>query len=208
MRLLICSLLVLPLLGQSPLEKKPNAGDVSIKTEVSSTEQLRSLAEQGNIEAQYKLVVALGEKENATSAEKAEKIKWCRKAAEKGHAGAQRLLGEMYTTGSIGSMNDGEAVKWYKLAAEQGDVDAQICTGILYSTGGVGLRKMNSEVVVWLSLAEMYGAKLYPEVKVFRDTALNEIIKFDPKLVNLIKARILEIKNNIQKRKGASSNRP
>ena len=55
----------------------------------------------------------------------AEAVKWFRKAAEQGHAGAQFNLGYCYMNG-IGVAKDGaEAVKWYRKAARQGDEDAQ-----------------------------------------------------------------------------------
>lgn len=51
--------------------------------------------------------------------------KWYRKAAELGHASAQRRLGDYYAYGHGGLKEDHEeAVKWYRKAADQGNDDA------------------------------------------------------------------------------------
>jgi TPR repeat protein len=42
---------------------------------------------------------------------------WCRKAAEQGHAAAQRFLGDFYSTGLGVPQDDVEAHKWMNLAA-------------------------------------------------------------------------------------------
>ena len=63
-----------------------------------SLEQCRKLAEEGNVEAQYKMgtiyEARLGEAQDFKEA-----AKWYLKAAEKGHAKAQYKLGTMYTQG-------------------------------------------------------------------------------------------------------------
>lgn len=54
-----------------------------------------------------------------------EAVKWYRKAAEQGHAGAQRVLGDCYYSGDGVTQDYKEAVKWLSKAAEQGDKKAQ-----------------------------------------------------------------------------------
>ena len=49
-----------------------------------------------------------------------EAVKWYRRAAEQGDAGAQTALGTMYLGGKGVPEDDREAVKWYREAAEQG----------------------------------------------------------------------------------------
>ncbi len=49
-----------------------------------------------------------------------EAVKWYRKAADQGHAGAQHNLGWMYANGEGGERDPKEAVKWYRKAADQG----------------------------------------------------------------------------------------
>ena len=53
-----------------------------------------------------------------------EAVKWFRKAAEQGHAGAQANLGFMYDRGWGVPEDDREAVKWFRKAAEQGHAGA------------------------------------------------------------------------------------
>ena len=54
-----------------------------------------------------------------------EAVKWYRKAADQGHAGAQKSLGYCYHMGKGVTQSYSEAVKWYRKAADQGNVDAQ-----------------------------------------------------------------------------------
>ena len=65
----------------------------------------------------------------------AEAVRWYRRAAEQGHAGAQYFLGLMYDYGLGVPLDDAEAVIWYRLAAEQGDASAQNNLGVMYGTG-------------------------------------------------------------------------
>jgi len=51
----------------------------------------------------------------------AEAIKWYRKAAEQGHAIAQKNLGTMYSKGKGVRQNYVRAHKWFSLAASQGN---------------------------------------------------------------------------------------
>ena len=67
---------------------------------------------------------------------KAESAKWYRRAAERGHADAQYILGLMYFEGDMGvPWDDAEAVKWCRRAAEQGHSEAQGILGDIYARG-------------------------------------------------------------------------
>ena len=79
-------------------------------------------------------------------------MKWYRKAAEQGHADAQRCLGGCYEEGDGVEQNTTEAVKWYRKAAEQGDPSAQYKLGECYLNGD-GVEKNISEAKKWLLLA-------------------------------------------------------
>jgi TPR repeat protein len=61
-----------------------------------------------------------------------EAAKLLRKAAEKGHAEAQLLLGNCYFSGEGVKQDVVEAAKWWKKAAEQGLADAQGILGVCY----------------------------------------------------------------------------
>ena len=54
-----------------------------------------------------------------------EGVKWCKLAAEQGHADAQYTLGVCYEGGMGVERSRAEAVKWYRMAAEQGNARAQ-----------------------------------------------------------------------------------
>ena len=86
--------------------------------------ELLPLAEQGDAAAQHKLGVMYDNGEGIL-VNKAEAVKWYRKAAEQGHEGAQIRLALMFRHGWGVSKDVAEAEKWYRKAAEQGDADAQ-----------------------------------------------------------------------------------
>ena len=85
-----------------------------------------------------------------------EAVKWCRKAAEHGHAKAQSNLGIMYRKGLGVLQSDKEAVKWYQKAADQGSADAQCNLGITYADGR-GLPQSDKEAVKWYQKAAEQG---------------------------------------------------
>ena len=61
--------------------------------------------------------------------------KYYRKAAERGHAMAQKNLGNCYLDGKGVEKDPAEAVKWYRKAAEQGLAMAQTNLGVCYANG-------------------------------------------------------------------------
>ncbi|MGM9822925.1 MAG: toll/interleukin-1 receptor domain-containing protein, partial [Muribaculaceae bacterium] len=77
-----------------------------------------------------------------------EAVKWYRKAAEQGHAGAQNNLGVCYENGYGVTKDYYEAVKWYRKAAEQGNARAQCNLGVCYEYGQ-GVTKSITEAVKW-----------------------------------------------------------
>ena len=86
----------------------------------------------------------------------AEAVKWFRKAAEQGNAGAQCGLGFCYEEGQGVPQNYREAVKWYRKAAEQGDANAQYNLGYCYENGK-GVTQNRSEAVKWWRKAAKQG---------------------------------------------------
>lgn len=106
-------------------------------------EDLKSLAESGNVEAQFLWGKAHDSAEELLS-DNREAVKWYQKAAEQGHAEAQTSLGFMYGTGTGVSKDEREAVNWYRKSADQEYAWAQYSMGrcCLY---GIGVSK-NSDV--------------------------------------------------------------
>ena len=57
--------------------------------------------------------------------DRAEALKWYRKAAEEGSSLAQNVLGIAYKDGNGVAKDRAEALKWFTKAAEQGNEDAK-----------------------------------------------------------------------------------
>lgn len=62
-------------------------------------------------------------------------LKWFMKAAEQGHAAAQKRLGDMYFKGKGVREDYYKSMGWYQKSADQGNADAQYSLGKLYATG-------------------------------------------------------------------------
>lgn len=76
--------------------------------------------------------------------------------AERGDAGAQALVGNMYARG-LGVTYDGtEALRWWRRAAEQGDASAQEELATAYFWGD-GLEQDHSEAAKWFLKAAEQG---------------------------------------------------
>lgn len=89
----------------------------------------------------------------------AEALRWYRKAAEQGDAGAQYHLGFSYAKGQGVPQNHVQAMRWYRLAAEQGDSSAQYNLGVMYEKG-LGATANIVEAYKWFSLAVAGGDSL------------------------------------------------
>jgi len=83
-------------------------------------------------------------------------VKWYRKAAEKGHAGAQNKLGTMYKEGRGIVQDEAKAVLWFRRAAEQGDADAQCNLGVMYEHA-LGVMQDYQEAEKWYRKAADQG---------------------------------------------------
>lgn len=79
-------------------------------------------------------------------------IKKLKRAAERGNADAQALLGALYAQGQSVPQDYGEAVKWGHKAAEQGSVTAQLLLALIYAEGK-GVPQDHSEALKWADLA-------------------------------------------------------
>ena len=138
---------------------------------------LPEAAEQGDAEAQFRLG-SIYYQGRGVPLDHSEALKWLRKAAEQGHAGAlshelyqkvvlreaaergdieaQFRLGSIYYQGRGVSLDYSEALKWLRKAAERGHADAQFRLGIIYyQDRGVPLDY--SEALKWLRKAAEQG---------------------------------------------------
>jgi hypothetical protein len=95
-----------------------SAAGENIQLPVTSLEQIRKSADEGDAEAQIKLAKmyegGLGFPQDAKEA-----AKWYLKAAQKGNAQAQYKMGTLYTLGKGVSRDRLEAAKWFRKAAQQ-----------------------------------------------------------------------------------------
>ena len=105
--------------GERPLTKKQQA-------------LIKSL-QQGDAKAQFKFGVVCYN--GGTLSDKEEAFYWFTKSAEKGNAGAQLFLGDMYRAGEATVIDKEQAIFWYKKSAEQGNARAQWLLGKVYDFG-------------------------------------------------------------------------
>jgi tetratricopeptide (TPR) repeat protein len=94
----------------------------------------RSLAERGNVEAQFCLAVQFNYGRGVTK-DLVESAKWYRNAAERGHRDAQNALGFAYERGEGVGQDYEQALAWYRKAADNGDALAKSNIGMMYYKG-------------------------------------------------------------------------
>jgi len=119
---------------------------------------LTQLAEQGHAKAQFNLGCCYA-KGDGVRQDKAEAVRWNRKAAEQGNAEAQLNLGFCYEYGDGVRQDKAEAVRWYTKAAEQGNAWAQGSLGVCYEYGE-GVRQNKSIAQEWYGKACDNGLQL------------------------------------------------
>jgi len=91
---------------------------------VTELDQLRSLATQGDQDAQYKLGT-LHYSGDGVKQDFSKSALWYRRAAQQGNLDAQYSLGNMYLMGEGVEQDNQQAAHWYALATEQGHVSAK-----------------------------------------------------------------------------------
>ncbi len=96
--------------------------------------EFKSLAEQGDAEAQHSLGVMYVNGEGVDK-DVTKGVNWFRKSAEQGFADAQHNLAFAYETGLSVKKDMNEAARWYHKAAEQGFAKSQSNLGLMYSSG-------------------------------------------------------------------------
>jgi hypothetical protein len=85
-----------------------------------------------------------------------EAARWCRKAADQGHAEAQNSLGYKFFEGRGVAQSDTEAARWCRKAADQGGAEAQNSLGHMFSLGR-GLAQSDVEAARWFRKAADQG---------------------------------------------------
>ena len=118
-------------------------------------EGLKLLANQGRVEAQYRLGYCYYTGKGVDK-DFPEAVKWFRIAAEQGYADAQSSLGTRYYTGEGVDQDYGKAVEWYRKAAEQGHAWAQNNLGRCYYNGQ-GVEEDYQQAMNWYRKAAEQG---------------------------------------------------
>lgn len=85
-----------------------------------------------------------------------ESVKWYLKAAGKGYAPAEAVMGHRYRTGHGVTADYAESVRWFRKAAEHGSTDAEYCLGEMYRDGS-GVGKDDALAVSWFRKAAEKG---------------------------------------------------
>jgi len=99
---------------------------------------------------------------------------WYRVAAERGHAGAQAMLGFVHFQGEGVEKDADTAYRWYRKAAMQGHVGAQANLGYLYGEGQ-GTERNLKKAYAWSTLAAENGSPQgRKNQRLYRDAMSNE----------------------------------
>ncbi len=106
-----------PTRGQ-PMASTPSA--VNPNTKPKTPEDLRTLAEQGNADAQWDMGARYHNGEGVPQ-DDAQAVQWFQRAADQGHIGAQATLGAYYWAGRGVPKDLSKAYFWSALALAQGD---------------------------------------------------------------------------------------
>jgi TPR repeat protein len=124
-------------------------------TDLTSVEELKTLASNGNGDA----MLQLGEKlipEQGIDSGATEALQWLQKAADAGQIQAWYDLGFIYAN-SAGVKEDlPAAVKYWQIGAEKGNADCQFSVGLVYQAGERipgGVKADPVEAVKWYQLA-------------------------------------------------------
>lgn len=124
----------------------------------------RSLAEQGDSYAQFKIGSWHHTGQFGVRKDLAEALKWYRKAAEQGNVSAQSKLAQMYDFGKDVPQDHFEAAKWYRKAAEQGSDLEQYNLGVMLYRGE-GVPKDYVRSYMWLNIVSGSNVTTRPQIR-------------------------------------------
>ena len=127
-------------------------GLVSAQEVEANIDDIKEVAETGNVKAQFVLGTAYYLGLNGAEQDYEKAVYWFTKAAEQGNDIAQLGLGECYREGTGVEQSYSRSAYWYKKAAQQGNSSAQFNIGLYYHNGQ-GVEQSNSKAVYWLRKA-------------------------------------------------------
>jgi TPR repeat protein len=122
---------------------------------VADLEQLRTLSQDGDPEAQYQLaeVYRIG---FPVEQDTAKAIELYKRSAGQGYAASQFRLGDLYEEGGVLERDLGKAVESYRKAADQGHSGAQYALAHIYHLGS-GVTQDMAAAMVWYRKAALQG---------------------------------------------------
>ncbi len=116
---------------------------------------LIQLAENGDVEAQYRLALSYYQGEGVEKDPK-EAFEWFEKAAKQGDDNAQFYLAQCYDYGEGVEEDKREAFRWYKKSAERGNISAQNNLAFCYEYGD-GAEENKEKAFKWYRKAAEQG---------------------------------------------------
>ena len=118
--------------------------------------RVKQAAEQGNLEACYRLGMMYGNGDGVPL-DHAAAAEWMSRAAQHGHIEARLTMAWMYANG-VGVDQDEERTRhWYRQAAEQGSAQAQYMLGTMYRFSQYGVEQDMAQAVDWYLKAADQG---------------------------------------------------
>lgn len=130
--------------------KAVEAGDYMI-----AYQEFKTLAEQGDAEAQHSLAILLKTGKGVMK-DTQKAAKWFRKAADQGLADSCFNLARLYDKGEGVEKDNTFAALWYRKAAEKGHALAQTNLGVMHANGD-GVPQDLIQAYVWFNLAAAQG---------------------------------------------------
>jgi hypothetical protein len=130
--------------------------------------------------------------------DRAEAVRWWRKAADQGNAEAQNSLGVAYASGEGVPQDFSEAVLWYRRAADQGDPAAQLNLGVSYGNG-TGVPQDFAEAYFWENLAA--ALKKGDRAKIYAGLRDKTAARLSPAELSATQSRCRQWTDAFEKRK-------
>lgn len=115
--------------------------------------ELRARIAKGDVEAEVALGNLYESGQSVLPLDPAQAAEWYRRAADKGHVGAQMNLAMMYFDGQGVPRSIPQAIAWYEKAAEGGDAIAMFNLGSIYETGVDRVARDHRKAAAWYQKA-------------------------------------------------------
>ncbi len=131
---------------------RPRSRDEDVRRHLQSTNvvvRLEAAARLGNPQATNDLAELYLTGSEGVTMDRSKALDLFRSAANRGHASAQRRLGEACLEGWAGGRNVAAAAEWFGHAAEQGEPEAQFQLAMMHLRGE-GLPRDEGEALAWL----------------------------------------------------------